>query len=145
MSPRLSTGRGRSNGYLRIRLTKNKQWKDIMVHRLVAEVFVPNPENLPYVNHKDENKLNNVPSNLEWCTHEYNMNYGTRPERARKATCRPVLCVETGVVYESAIEAQKQTGIDDSNISTICKKVPKHKTAGGYHWEFVDKNNSEKS
>lgn len=57
MSPRLSTGRGRSNGYLRIRLTKNKQWKDIMVHRLVAEAFVPNPENLPYVNHKDENKV----------------------------------------------------------------------------------------
>ena len=57
---------------------KRHKWR---IHRLVAETFIPNPDNLPEVNHKDENKLNNEASNLEWCTHKYNSNYGSRPRR----------------------------------------------------------------
>lgn len=61
--------------YLFVQLHKNKTSKKINVHRLVAKAFIPNPNNLPQVNHKDENKTNNNASNLEWCTNEYNINY----------------------------------------------------------------------
>lgn len=65
---------GRSNGYLVVHI----EGIHYPVHRLVAKTFIPNPENLSDVNHKDEDKQNNNLSNLEWCTHKYNCNYGTR-------------------------------------------------------------------
>ena len=71
-------------GYKTLALCKNGKDKRYFVHRLVAEAFIPNPNNLPYVNHKDEDKTNNAVWNLEWCTHEYNMNYGTINERRSK-------------------------------------------------------------
>lgn len=71
----------RSNKYLQIGLTKNKETKSFYIHRLVATMFIPNPENLPEVNHRDENKLNNCVDNLEWCDRKHNCNYGTRSER----------------------------------------------------------------
>lgn len=70
-----------SNKYLQIGLTKNKETKSFYIHRLVATMFIPNPENLPEVNHRDENKLNNCVGNLEWCDRKHNCNYGTRSER----------------------------------------------------------------
>lgn len=66
-----------SNGYLHVLLCKNGKYITHNVHRLVAETFIPNPDNLPEINHKDENKENNCVDNLEWCTRKYNMNYGT--------------------------------------------------------------------
>lgn len=72
-------------GYKRIELSKNGKGKTYLVHRLVALVFIPNPDDSPMVNHKDENPSNNNVNNLEWCTHEYNMNYGTRNERISKS------------------------------------------------------------
>ena len=72
------------NGYWRIELNINGEYKRHFIHRLVAENFLPNPDNLPCVNHKDENPSNNHVSNLEWCTHQYNMNYGTCIERRVK-------------------------------------------------------------
>ena len=86
-----------TDGYLKVGLSKNKKEKTCKVHRLVAETFLPNPENLPEVNHKDEDKTNNFvflnedgtvnkeKSNLEWKTHKDNINHGTRNERAGKA------------------------------------------------------------
>lgn len=68
-------------GYLKVVLYKENKPKRCYVHRLVAETFLNNPNNLPQVNHKDENKLNNNVSNLEWCTNKYNCNYGTKNER----------------------------------------------------------------
>lgn len=68
-------------GYKMIDLRLYGQRKRVYVHRLVAQAFIPNPNNLPQVNHKDENKLNNNVDNLEWCTHAYNQQYGTKNQR----------------------------------------------------------------
>ena len=65
------------NGYLLINLYCNEKNKKCLVHRLVAEAFVSNPDNLPEVNHKDEDKTNNRVDNLEWCNRKYNVNFGT--------------------------------------------------------------------
>ena len=70
------------DGYYVVNLSKNGKSKIFTVHRLVAQAFIPNPDNLPQVNHKDENKLNNNVDNLEWCNSNYNHNYGTRNKRA---------------------------------------------------------------
>lgn len=79
-----------SDGYFMIYLRKDNIDKYYAVHRLVAQAFIPNPDNLPYVNHKDEVKDNNCVDNLEWCTHTYNCNYGTAIERMRqKVTGKP--------------------------------------------------------
>lgn len=69
------------NGYVFVNLWKDKKPKHKTIHRLVAEAFIPNPNNYPCVNHKDENKQNNRVDNLEFCTHSYNMNYGKRAEK----------------------------------------------------------------
>ena len=69
------------NGHLQIGLHKDKKRKTMYIHRLVAQAFIPNPDNLPCVNHKDENPSNNNVDNLEWCTQKYNCNYGTRVDR----------------------------------------------------------------
>ena len=64
-----------ANGYFAVQLCKNGKRKSFLVHRIVAEHFINNPNNLPEINHKDENKANNTVNNLEWCTRKYNMNY----------------------------------------------------------------------
>ena len=64
-------------GYIRIGLCKNRIKTSLSVHRLVAETFIPNPDNLPMINHKDEDKTNNRVENLEWCDAKYNINFGT--------------------------------------------------------------------
>ena len=69
------------NGYLRVLLQANGIKKNCCIHRLVAETFIPNIDNLPIINHKDENKLNNQVDNLEWCTQSYNINYGNRNKK----------------------------------------------------------------
>lgn len=70
----------KTKGYIQVYLYKNGVKTGLKVHRLVAEAFIPNPDNLPQVNHKDENKMNNRVENLEWCTAKYNSNYGHRTE-----------------------------------------------------------------
>ena len=70
-----------SRGYPAIALCKDGKYKMFNIHRLVAKAFIPNPDNLPEINHKDENKENNCVDNLEWCTRKYNMNYGTTQYR----------------------------------------------------------------
>jgi len=73
-------------GYMQVVLTYNKIRKYCNVHRLVAEAFIPNPNNLPQVNHIDENPLNNRVDNLEWCTAKYNCNYGNRNNKIYNKT-----------------------------------------------------------
>ena len=71
------------DGYLQVNLCYNGKIHQIKVHRIVAQAFIPNPNNLPQVNHKDEDKTNNSVDNLEWCTVKYNNNYGSRKDKAR--------------------------------------------------------------
>lgn len=78
----------KDDGYLRVYLCKSGNTKAFYVHRVVAQAFVKNPLNLPFINHKDECKTNNNASNLEWCTFKYNINYGTAIKR-RTASSNP--------------------------------------------------------
>ena len=130
----LSPGKHR-NGYLQVALWTNNKPKYYFIHRLVAEAFISNPNNLPQVNHKDEDKTNNNVWNLEWCDRRYNMNYGTMRERSSRKIAKEIRCVETNMTYWSAKEAERQTGIWATHIREACKN-PK-KTAGGYHWEDI--------
>ena len=92
-------------GYCRVGLQKGKKLKVVYVHRLVAEAFIPNPDNLPQVNHKDESKLNNSAQNLEWCTAKDNNNYGTKTKRARETKNLNIL---KSVTTEELIEELKR-------------------------------------
>lgn len=129
-------------GYNLVVLFKDGKGKQYLVHRLVAEAFIDNPDNLPEINHKDENKDNNSVENLEWCTHQYNCNYGTRNERAgnRKRngkTSKPVLqySMDGELIKEwpSTIEIQRQLGYSQGFISICCRKG---KSAYGFKWEY---------
>ena len=82
-------------GYVRVALASgNRQFTDYHIHRLVAEAFVPNPKNLPQVNHIDENKTNNRADNLEWCTNKENSDHGTRNQRIAEANAMPVIMMD---------------------------------------------------
>ena len=127
-----------SSGYLFVKLCKDGKVKAFTVHRLVAEAFIPNPDNLPCVNHKDECKSNNVVNNLEWCSYSYNINFGTRNKRMIKKRCKPVLQYtldgEFVREWESAKQAEKEGGFSNSHIISVCKgKRPHHK---GYIWRY---------
>ena len=89
--------------------------------------------------HKDEDKNNNTVSNLEWCDIQYNNNYGTHQQRCIETKkkngtfCKSVICVETGIIYESVAEATRKTGI--THITDVCKG--KRNIAGGFHWQYT--------
>lgn len=126
-------------GYDEVNLCKCGNYKTVMVHRLVAKAFLPNDENLPEVNHKDENKDNNHVDNLEWCTSKYNANYGTRNQRMiKEKTFKPVVMMDKdgNVVkkFKSLGEATRETGFDISAIIRACKG--KQKTSMGYRWSY---------
>lgn len=127
------------DGYVRVPLTKEGKQKHEFLHRLLAIVFIPNPENLPEVNHINENKQDNSLSNLEWCTHKYNSNYGTRLKRMAISNYEPVIqYTKDGreiARYASQKEAMEKTGIQCRHISCCCKG--KRKTVGGYVWRYA--------
>lgn len=122
-------------GYLYVCLCNQEIRKIYKIHRLVGMVFLPNPQNLPEINHRDEDKTNNRVENLEWCDVKYNRNYGTRTERSALSQSKQVLCVETNKIYISANEAARQLGFSQSNISRCCNG--KLKQAYGFHWKYV--------
>lgn len=122
-----------TSGYIQTNLWKNKKGKNFLVHKLVAEAFISNNYNFPYINHKDENKQNNRVDNLEWCTAKYNSNYGTRNSRLSS----PVICIELNKTYNSIKEASKDLNIQQAHISGCCAKRKHYITAGGYHWQYV--------
>lgn len=130
-------------GYVVISLNKNNAGRMFSVHRLVAEAFIPNPDNLPQVNHIDEDKTNNTVANLEWCTAGYNTNYGTRNKKvSEKMTngklSKPIYQFSLdGVLikeWPSAMEIQRKTDYKQAAISDCCNG--KCKTMYGYKWSY---------
>ena len=107
-----------------------------LVHRLVADTYIPNPDNLPQVNHKDENPLHNWVDNLEWCDNKYNCNYGTRTDRSANGHKKQIYCVELNKTFDGVINAAKELGIDASHIVKVCKE--KKQTAHGYHFKYKE-------
>lgn len=143
------------NDYLHISLYRNGKHKNYDTHRLVALAFISNPNNLPQVNHKDENKQNNKVDNLEWVTSKYNNNYGTRNEKASKvqkgkpksdehkqkiseARRKPILQFTLDNIFirewDSAKSASKELNIDSGFIAKCCKG--KCKFAYGFLWKY---------
>ena len=125
-----------ARGYYYVSLYKEGKGKNFRIHRLVAEAFIPNPLGLPQVNHKDECKINNCVSNLEWCDAKYNANYGTRTERIANKRSIPVYCEELNKTFYGAREAARELGLDNSNIIKCCKG--KLKTHRGYHFRYAE-------
>lgn len=139
---------GINSGYKKVSLWKDNMGSCFLVHRLVAEAFISNLENLPEVNHKDENKHNNCAENLEWCDRDYNANYGTQAARTAEKRRgvpvgeQPVLQYTADGVFvqrfESALKAAEAVNGDNSGI---CKCANgKYKISYGYVWRWENVN-----
>ena len=143
-----------TSGYLQVGLRKNGETNLCLVHRLVAQTFIPNPENLPEVNHKDEDKTNNFvflnedgsvdkeKSNLEWKNHRDNCNHGTRNERIGKTSTNGKqskkvlqLSLSGELIREwPSIHECGRNGFDFRNVSACCRG--ERKTAYGFRWMY---------
>lgn len=150
------------NGYLRVGLSKNGKKEYFSIHRLVATAFIPNPDNLLQVNHKNELKHDNVWTNLEWVTQQYNIQYSSYKRKGENSplygkplseehkqkisenhantkgsnngNAKKVLCIETGQIFGCIKDANEWLGKGDIGA---CLKG-RAKTAGGYHWQYID-------
>ena len=133
-------------GYLLVNLYQDGKMKSCSVHRLVATAFLPNPYNLPVINHRDENKQNNIVSNLEWCTYSHNNTYNDRAkkigekQRNDPKRSKSVIGIDriTGLIVEcpSTMEAERKLGIAHSHICACWKG--KLKSAGNFYWYYAD-------
>lgn len=132
--------------YKRVVFIQENKHKTMLVHRLVAEAFIPNPNNLPIVNHLDENPSNNCVDNLEWCTQKHNVNYGTHNQRmiktrndnncdnAEKPIKQMTLDGTLITIWPSLAEAEKN-GFSHGDISLCCNG--KRKSHKGFLWDFA--------
>lgn len=126
-------------GYPWVSLHKDGKKHTKLIHRLVAEAFIPNPDNLPCVNHKDENPSNANVNNLEWCTQQYNVLYSGLQNRKRwQNIIKPVLQYDKQMnlikEWNTITEASKYYNIPVTNISKCCKG--KRKTCHKYIWKY---------
>ena len=140
---------GNSRGYYYVELCKDGKRKKRSIHRLVAEAFIPNPSNLPEVNHKDENKENNYLGNLEWCDHSYNNSYGTKNQRTAEKLGKPVVQLDKQgnfiTEHKSIREASRVTSIAPINICRCCKHKDGYKSRGGFIWIYKDEYTATKT
>ena len=131
------------DGYKFVQLSKNGKIYNKKIHRLVAEAFIPNPNNLPQVNHKDENKTNNNVVNLEWVTAKYNTNYGTRTQRAVNKRKKKVLAYSLNgdFLFElDSMSSAEKLGFSQGHISLCCSgKRHKHKNI---IWKYAPAQNT---
>jgi len=141
-------------GYSVVYLSKDGKQKVGKIHRLVANAFIPNPLNLPQVNHIDGSKSNNHVENLEWCTNSYNQKHawehGLQPSyeesngRGRPAQPVAMLDLMSGDTlreFNTLASAGRETGINQYNIRSVCMGFRNH--AGGYGWKFINKGDDE--
>ena len=132
-----------NKGYCLVTLCKNGTQKKIQVHRLVALHFLPNPGNLPEVNHKDENPQNNIVTNLEWCDRLYNVRYGTGIERQKKKQLNDIKKSKRVLQYDlegnlirewaSAMECGRN-GYNYGHVADCCRG--ERKTHKGFIWRY---------
>lgn len=147
---RIMKPRKDKDGYYQLGLSKNGKTIHFRVHRLVAITFLPNLNNYPIINHKDENPSNNKVSNLEWCTHQYNNNYGSaikkritkeNIEKCAKAHQKPIACYNKNgdlvALYTSIKQASELLNINNSCICTNLKG--KIKSTHGYIFKYIKK------
>lgn len=128
-----------NNGYYQVTLYDNTHKRKFSVHRLVATAFIPNPDNLPMVNHKDENRLNNEVSNLEWCTARYNNLYGTALIRSIETNSRPVeQLTQDGRVIASYCSAKVASALLGIHVDTIQKSCRRGTVGKGFYWRYKD-------
>lgn len=131
-----------SSGYYCIILCNNGVIKRFQLHRLVAQAFIPNLNNLSEVNHKDENKLNNCVENLEWIRHMDNCNYGSRNERIGASQSKPILQYSKSGDFirewKSASEVERVLRINNGTINSCCRG--RYKSAGGFVWQYKEKD-----
>lgn len=135
----------KKNGYLFLILTADGKKQNAYVHRLVAEAFIQNPNNLPCINHKDEVKVNNVWTNLEWCDYYYNNSYGSKQERARKTKEKNSVCKKIELIdgsgkikcFDSVKDAVNE-GIDSESTIYyfLSGRNKKGKTNRGNIWRY---------
>ena len=130
-------------GYLVIGLYKNNVMSTKTIHRLVAQAFIPNPENKPEVNHIDEDKANNKVNNLEWMTRKENNNHGTRNERISKTLSISISAtnIKTGesIDFNSGKECARKLGLNPSHITAVLKGKRNH--TGGYTFKYKENEN----
>jgi len=123
------------SGYREIILTKHRKRTPKLIHRMVAEAFLPNPDGKQEVNHKDGNKFNNDVSNLEWVTPSENQRH-SRMVLGAKSFQRSVVCVELQRTYESIAKAATDLGLKSPLIWKCCNGT--QRTTGGYHWRYAE-------
>jgi hypothetical protein len=121
-------------GYLLVYLCKNGKRKTHRIHRLVAQSFIPNPENKPEVNHLDENKINNMVSNLEWSTRKENCNYGTRNERLSIPIIATKLKTGESREFYGTNECARKLVLNNAHITSVLKG--RLKQTGGYTFQY---------
>ena len=142
----LKANKNRSKGYFKVTLCDNGSKVTRCIHRLVAKAFLSNHNNLPQINHKDEDKSNNHVDNLEWCTEKYNINFGygkyKGAEHLRKKVLQFNKKMEFIKEWNSMTEAWRVCNVHKNNIMRCCQG--KQKTAGGYIWKYAEINGDEK-
>lgn len=121
------------SGYLRVNLYKNGVRENKQIHRLVAEAYLPNPNNYDTVDHIDFNTTNNCVNNLQWMSRNENCK--------KQRSVRKIYCFENEKIYESQAQAAKELGLDQGNISRVCRGI--FKQTGGYHFEFIEEGNNK--
>ena len=144
-----------NKGYFQVCLSKECKLKYASIHRLVAEAFIDNPENLPVVNHKDGNKLNNRVDNLEWCTYQYNhwhaRENGLLVNMGRYQCTKYIQCVETGMIFEAGVDAARwlseNENLTDTQIRIRAQNILRCAKGGTpraykYHWQYVEKGST---